>query len=432
MESIVHFITRSGSLLYEDGKPFRFAGPNIYWLGLDENVGGVDWPTPFRVNNALDTAVLMGANAVRSHTLGASVGAPKSLMPRLGEYNEEAFRRVDYAIKEAANRGLRLIIPFVCNWFYYHGGRETFTKWRGCEDVKLFYTNREVIEDFKAYISSIINRVNSCTGVAYKNDPAIMAWELGNELNDAPVEWTAEIAGFIKSLDPNHLVAHGKQFQLDEDKLMIEALDILDVHYYPARADELIKDAEKVQAAGKVYMSGEYGWADTDLERFLSAAEHHSAVSGTQFWSLFPHHDECGYVEHYDGFSVHYPGIGMNADVAERIDRMRTHGYRMTGRDVPPLPVPDVPVIAACDHAIVFRGVVGAAYYTIEKSTAGENGPWHKLYDKRPTDHMMPWIDPTRAHTVKTWYRIQAYNASGEGSGFSAAAVSGAFIPNLS
>ena len=36
--------------------PFRFAGTNLYWLGLDENVGGVDYPTYFRIRDALDTA----------------------------------------------------------------------------------------------------------------------------------------------------------------------------------------------------------------------------------------------------------------------------------------------------------------------------------------------------------------------------------------
>src|SRR6478752_752816 len=34
------FVQRDGTHLTLNGKPFRFAGPNLYWLGLDENVGG--------------------------------------------------------------------------------------------------------------------------------------------------------------------------------------------------------------------------------------------------------------------------------------------------------------------------------------------------------------------------------------------------------
>lgn len=31
-------VTRSGSVLLLDGKPWKAVGPNVYWLGLDENV----------------------------------------------------------------------------------------------------------------------------------------------------------------------------------------------------------------------------------------------------------------------------------------------------------------------------------------------------------------------------------------------------------
>ncbi len=50
------FVTRSGSQLLLHGQPFRFAGPNIYWLGLDGNTGSVAYPTHFRVDDALATA----------------------------------------------------------------------------------------------------------------------------------------------------------------------------------------------------------------------------------------------------------------------------------------------------------------------------------------------------------------------------------------
>src|ERR1700737_262489 len=54
------FVTRQGDRLLLDGRPFRFGGANIYWLGLDENVGGIAYPTHFRIDDALATARDMG------------------------------------------------------------------------------------------------------------------------------------------------------------------------------------------------------------------------------------------------------------------------------------------------------------------------------------------------------------------------------------
>jgi len=121
------FVTREGSQLLLDGRRFRFAGPNIYWLGLDENVGGVDYPTYFRIRDALQTARGMGATVVRAHTLGVSTGDPHSLEPSLDEFNDRAFATIDYAIAQAGRLGLRLMVPLTDNWDYYHGGRADFT-----------------------------------------------------------------------------------------------------------------------------------------------------------------------------------------------------------------------------------------------------------------------------------------------------------------
>ncbi|WP_020619236.1 glycoside hydrolase 5 family protein [Paenibacillus daejeonensis] len=414
------FVQREESRLWLDGKPFRFAGPNIYWLGLDENVDGVDWPTSFRVIDALDTAVEMGANVVRSHTLGASHGDPKSIMPSPDVYNEEALRKVDFAIAEAGKRGLKLIIPLVCNWDYYHGGRFTFARWQGSDDPLTFYTDPACVALFKRYIGTIVNRLNTCNGKRYKDDPTIMAWELGNELNDAPSAWVEELADYIKYLDGNHLIAHGKQFGVDQDKLEIASLDILDVHYYPASAEKTVADAQAVTAAGKVYIQGEYGWPDADLTAFTKAAEREPAVSGTLFWSLFPHGDHGGYVQHYDGFSVHYPGTGLNHDLAQRIGQLRTHLYRMRGLSEPVHSVPAKPEIISAEGEVVFRRVVGGAYYTVERATESEQGPWKVIYDRRAADHSASWTDPTRIHSQLAYYRVNAHNASG---------IAGAYSP---
>ena len=146
------FVTRSGSQLLLHGQPFRFAGPNIYWLGLDGNTGSVAYPTHFRVDDALATAQDMGATVVRAHTLGISVGCSLCVEPSLGVFNDEAMKHIDYAIKSAHDHGIRLIIPLTDNWRYYHGGIHVFTDWRSLSATYLFFVNATVISDFKHYV----------------------------------------------------------------------------------------------------------------------------------------------------------------------------------------------------------------------------------------------------------------------------------------
>ena len=55
----------------------------------------------------MNTLNTMGANVIRSQTLGVSVGNPLSLMPSLGVYNEEAFKTIDWAVYQAREHGLR-------------------------------------------------------------------------------------------------------------------------------------------------------------------------------------------------------------------------------------------------------------------------------------------------------------------------------------
>lgn len=137
------FVEREETTLTLQGEPFRFAGTNLYWLGLDENVGGVDHPTYFRIDDALKTARAMNATVVRSHTLGTSLGCVPCIQPEPGEFNEDAFAPIDYAIARARAYGLRLIVPLTDQWDYYHGGHPTMAKWLGLQDPEDFYAAPE-------------------------------------------------------------------------------------------------------------------------------------------------------------------------------------------------------------------------------------------------------------------------------------------------
>src|SRR5258708_17236031 len=118
------FVTRSGSQLMLNGRPFRLAGANIHWLALDDFKNN---PSQFRVNDALDATKAMGATVIRSHSLGISVGCGNCIEPAPGVFNETALVHDDYVIRAARDHGIRLIIPLTDNYHYAKVRNHTFT-----------------------------------------------------------------------------------------------------------------------------------------------------------------------------------------------------------------------------------------------------------------------------------------------------------------
>lgn len=419
------FVTRSGSHLLLNTKPFRFSGANMYWVGLDENVGGVNYPTHFRVDDGFATAREMGATVVRAHTLGISTGCSLCVEPSLGSFNTTALQHIDYAMKSARDHGIRLIIPLVDNYHYYHGGKHNFTDWRNISDENQFYSNPTVIGDFEQYVSTLLNRVNSYTGIAYKDDPTILAWETGNELN-APTSWTQTIANYIKGIDSNHLVLDGN-YGINTTSLPLKNVDMYSDHFYPMDVSRVNRDATTVAQANKVFYVGEYGWNSGDpLSSFASAIEN-NGTSGDTYWSLFPHNDTYGYVQHNDGFTLHYPGDNSSMRSAAQI--LRTHAYAMRGIAVPADGKPGVPVITNINgNEVAWRGTAGADTYTVERSTGNVPGQWNVVCDRCVTDNGTPWIDASQPQRT-LWYRVKAYNLSGVAGPYSKA-YQAIFDPN--
>lgn len=409
------FVTREGSQLTLDGRRFRFAGPNIYWLGLDENVGGVDYPTYFRIRDALQTARGMGATVVRAHTLGVSTGDPRSLEPTLDEFNDQAFATIDYAIAQAGRLGLRLIVPLTDNWNYYHGGRADFTSWCGVP-ADAFYTDPCAIAAFKRYIDHLLTHVNPYTGKTYMADPTIMAWELGNELNGMPEAWIRDISAYLKERAPHQLVAAGQQSGINPATLTAPDVDIVDVHYYPPTADRISADAATVTKAGKVYIAGEFGStsASSDLLAPVAADQN---VSGALFWSLFAHNDSYGYVPHNDGFTLHYPGdnAGMRARAQALVDFAVV--MNPDGLSRPPRPRLGRPFLTSItkrggENVLAWRGTAIAAGYRVQRSTAGADGPWTTISDHLVSDNETPWMD---LHSPRqAWYRVVPVDLAGK------------------
>ena len=78
---------------------------------------------------------------------------------------------------------------------------------------RIFFTNSPAILGYTNYVQYFLNRTNHYTGVQYKNDPTIFAWEVMNEpryQNESATEntagtklraWMDNVGAFIKSVD---------------------------------------------------------------------------------------------------------------------------------------------------------------------------------------------------------------------------------------
>jgi mannan endo-1,4-beta-mannosidase len=465
------FVKRDGTRLTLGGTTFRYSGPNIEWLGL-EAYGPLDpmgprYPSHFEVDDAMDTAKMMGARVIRSQTLGDSIGCDLCIEPKLGEFNPEAFKHIDYAIKAAHDRGLRLIITLAgdCAYCELSGPGEYF-KDMGPTGYKAFFTDPQTMGHFEAHIAALLNHKNSLTGIAYKDDPTILAWGNCNVCglyvaftdpgaNMAPyVGWVDAIGSFIKSIDKNHLYVDNSGFFLfDKSGAALDSKtpDIITSEYYPhwekvfsmggpVTAETFRKHAALITGHGKVYVVNEYGWDNTDwatpadLEKVLATMRDDPKISGDLFWALQAHNKEFGWQpipvnvpnkaysergESGQWWALYYGGIDTlimtKEDMAARAELLRAHAFKIAGLPVPPHAIPPQPVVTVKGQGVVaWRGAAGAVKYTIERQDNG-SAPWQVICDKCATDADTPWVDPKPAPGLfGARYRVTAFNADGK------------------
>ena len=437
-EGFEHFITARGDQLFDGDKTFRFISYNIpNLLTVEDNMPFTEtnaWrlPDSYEIQDALRTIKQVGGKVARTYVITVR---RKNDDPRVdkfvdgpGQFNERAFLSMDTVITLANKIGVRLIIPFVDNWRWM-GGKPQYAEFRG-KNEEAFWTDEQIKDDFKKTIAFILNRVNTVTGIPYKEDKAILAWELGNELRDAPLHWIAEMAAYVKSIDKQHLLNDGIQGSTIADGvLLLEDIDLLSSHHYEHNPDEMIANIKTClnQARGKKpYFIGEFGFISTSaIHAVLDLVQQNSSIAGALIWSLRFHNRDGGFYWHSEPMgsglykAYHWPGFisGHAYDERSLMYLMRQFAYRIDNQSVPQIPAPEVPLLLPINDvgAISWQGSAGAEYYTLERAESAQ-GPW-EIIASHICDADVAYAPLYADKDVKIgslyFYRVRASNFSG-------------------
>ncbi|KAG8089241.1 hypothetical protein GUJ93_ZPchr0011g27305 [Zizania palustris] len=127
---------------------------------------------------------------------------------------------LDFVVSEARHHNMRLILSLCNNWEDY-GGKAQYVRWGKEAGLDLtseddFFSDPTIRSYYQAFVKAVVTRINTITNEAYSGDPTILAWELINEprcpsdpSGDTLQAWIEEMASYVKSIDPVHLVEVG-------------------------------------------------------------------------------------------------------------------------------------------------------------------------------------------------------------------------------
>ena len=238
-----HIVHTNGTVFTDGSRSFRYVGWNEYdlftrndeTLNHDEQTSegnvllkGTVIPWQQQIDRQMLEAERAGLTVVRTWAFDNIASDPSAFETAPGQFNESTFAKLDYIVASAQRHHMRVILPMENYWNDY-GGIQAVATWLGLPNKLLFFTDPQAQQVYKDYVAHLVNRVNTVSGVAYKNDPTIFAWELMNEPNiscgDDPTPthqycdptgkvlrtWIATMSQYIKSLDPLHMVSAGAE-----------------------------------------------------------------------------------------------------------------------------------------------------------------------------------------------------------------------------
>ena len=286
------FVTVRDGKFYRDGAPYYYVGTN-FWYGAilaSEGQGG----NRQRLAQELDALKAAGIDNLRilvgsDGERGVTTKVEPTLQEAPGVYNDTILAGLDYLLMEMGKRHMVGVL-YLNNSWEWSGGYGFYLEHAGegkaprpnvdgypafMDFVAKFASSEKAHALFYDYVRFILGRTNRYTGRPYKDDPAIMSWQIGNEPRAFAKEqlpafehWLAEASALIRSLDPNHLISIGSEgsWGCEDDYDCYERIcsdknvDYCNIHLWPynwswARQDHLIEDLPQACANTKDYIN---------------------------------------------------------------------------------------------------------------------------------------------------------------------------------
>ncbi len=402
------FAYTQGTRFMLDGSPFYYAGTNCYYLTFksQEAVDSVFKDAEamglkvIRVWGNLDVGVKTGTTDSEGKPVftnnndgpGEKDGIyfqyfDKDLGKPVINEGKDGLQKLDYALYQAEKHGIKLLITFTNYWDAF-GGMGQYIKWAqelGITGLKKddFYTNETLKGWYKDYVNGLLNHTNPYTGRKLKDEPSVFAWELANEPRcntDAQCKdnilynWAKEMSEYVKSIDPNHMVALGDEGfynkpygyyneyttsnyafygaeGVDFEKLMtIDTLDFGTPHLYLDQwgmkhtgtgQDDLLWfkiHGETCAELGKPVILEEFGLTnrtirDSEYEQWFEVLEGNVyetvEYAGTNYWMIASYIDGALYPD-YDQYTVYGP---EGTDTESTRQLIIKHAANMTAKN---------------------------------------------------------------------------------------------------
>ncbi|KAI9074263.1 hypothetical protein K1719_043748 [Acacia pycnantha] len=184
-------VQKKGNQFVVNDEPFYVNGFNTYWL----MVFAADESTRGKVSEVFKQAASVGMTVCR--TWAFNDGQWRALQKSPSVYDEQVFKALDFVVSEARKYKIRLILSLTNNWEAY-GGKAQYVKWGKAAGLNLtsdddFFSHPTLRTYYKVHVKTVLHRPR-CT-----SDPT------GDKLQD----WIQDMAVYVKSIDPKHLVEIG-------------------------------------------------------------------------------------------------------------------------------------------------------------------------------------------------------------------------------